>query len=96
MKRNGCLTTDVSGMAAVYVPYYACLDVGRYLWGFSNGVCDALAEDLIEWLQSPAWATHDGRDHFLLGGRIVWDFRREDGGEGSQWAAASSSRIRAT
>ncbi|XP_040385568.1 xyloglucan galactosyltransferase KATAMARI1 homolog [Oryza brachyantha] len=88
MKRYGCLTADVSRAAAVYVPYYAGLDVGRYLWGFSNGVRDALAEDLAEWLRStPAWAAHGGRDHFLVGGRIAWDFRREDGGEGSQWGS---------
>ncbi|KAF0887635.1 hypothetical protein E2562_002352 [Oryza meyeriana var. granulata] len=88
MKRYGCLTADVSRAAAVYVPYYAGLDVGRYLWGFSNGVRDALAEDLAEWLRStPAWAAHGGRDHFLVGGRIAWDFRREDSGEGSQWGS---------
>ena len=43
---------------------------------------DALAEDLVGWLRSsPAWAAHGGRDHFLVGGRIAWDLRREDGGE---------------
>ncbi|KAM0859662.1 hypothetical protein ACQ4PT_047039 [Festuca glaucescens] len=82
MRRYDCLTTDASRAAAVYVPYYAGLDVGRYLWGFSNDLRDALAEDLVEWLRSsPAWAAHGGRDHFLVGGRITWDFRREDGRE---------------
>ncbi|XP_025877543.1 xyloglucan galactosyltransferase KATAMARI1 homolog [Oryza sativa Japonica Group] len=89
MRRYGCLTADASRAAAVYVPYYPGLDVGRYLWGFSNGVRDLLAEDLAEWLRgTPAWAAHGGRDHFLVGGRIAWDFRREDGGgEGSQWGS---------
>ncbi|CAD6267344.1 unnamed protein product [Miscanthus lutarioriparius] len=82
MRQYGCLTTDASRAAAVYVPYYAGLDVGRHLWGFSNDVRDALAEDLVGWLRSsPAWAAHGGRDHFLVGGRIAWDFQREDGGE---------------
>ncbi|KAF7057253.1 hypothetical protein CFC21_064561 [Triticum aestivum] len=82
MRRYDCLTTDASRAAAVYVPYYAGLDVGRHLWGFSNGVRDALAEDLFEWLRSsPVWAAQGGRDHFFVGGRITWDFRREVGGE---------------
>ncbi|KAL5205494.1 hypothetical protein ABZP36_033703 [Zizania latifolia] len=87
MRQYGCLTADASRAAAVYVPYYAGLDVGRYLWGFSNSVRDALSEDLVEWLRSsPAWAAQGGRDHFLVGGRIAWDFRREDG-KGSQWGS---------
>ncbi|EES16204.1 xyloglucan galactosyltransferase KATAMARI1 homolog [Sorghum bicolor] len=82
MRQYGCLTADASRASAVYVPYYAGLDVGRHLWGFSNDVRDALAEDLVGWLRSsPAWAAHGGRDHFLVGGRIAWDLRREDGGE---------------
>ncbi|KAJ1265739.1 hypothetical protein BS78_08G098700 [Paspalum vaginatum] len=82
MRQYGCLTADASRAAAVYVPYYPGLDVGRHLWGFSNGVRDALAEDLVDWLQAKAaWAAHCGRAHFLVGGRIAWDFRREDGGE---------------
>ncbi|RCV18726.1 hypothetical protein SETIT_3G325700v2 [Setaria italica] len=81
MRQYGCLTADASRADAVYVPYYAGLDVGRHLWGSSNGARDALAEDLAGWLRStPAWAARGGRDHFLVGGRIAWDFRRQDGG----------------
>ncbi|KAL6846980.1 hypothetical protein ACP4OV_022833 [Aristida adscensionis] len=81
MRQYGCLTGDFSRAAAVFVPYYAGLDVGRHLWGSTNAARDALAEDLAAWLRaSPAWAAHGGRDHFLVGGRVVWDFRREDGG----------------
>jgi hypothetical protein len=82
MRQYSCLTADASRAAAVYVPYYAGLDVGRHLWGSSNGERDALAEDLAGWLRStPAWAARGGRDHFLVGGRIAWDFRRQDGGD---------------
>ncbi|KAF0917247.1 hypothetical protein E2562_017135 [Oryza meyeriana var. granulata] len=60
--------------------YYAGLDVGRYLWGFSNGVGDALTEDFAEWFPStPAWAAYSGR--------IAWDIRCKDSGEGSQWGS---------
>ncbi|CAN6329526.1 unnamed protein product [Urochloa humidicola] len=83
MRQYGCLTADFSRAAAVYVPYYAGLDVGRHLWGYSNRVRDALAEDLVAWLRStPAWAARGGTDHFLVAGRIAWDFRRQDGGSG--------------
>ncbi|CAN6343443.1 unnamed protein product [Urochloa humidicola] len=83
MRRYGCLTADFSRATAVYVPYYAGLDVGRHLWGYSNSVRDALAEDLVRWLRStPAWAKRGGTDHFLVAGRIAWDFRRQDGGRG--------------
>ncbi|XP_062202040.1 xyloglucan galactosyltransferase KATAMARI1 homolog [Phragmites australis] len=85
MRQYGCLTADASLAAAVYVPYYPGLDVGRYLWRFSNNMRDALAEDLADWLRSsPAWAAHGGQDHFLVGGRIAWDFRREEGEWGSR------------
>ncbi|KAJ1265741.1 hypothetical protein BS78_08G098900 [Paspalum vaginatum] len=81
MRQYGCLTADASHAAAVYVPYYPGLNVGRHLWGFSNGVRDALVEDLVDRLwATPAWAAHGGQDHFLVGGRIAWHFHREDGG----------------
>ncbi|TVU45789.1 hypothetical protein EJB05_05291, partial [Eragrostis curvula] len=73
-QQYGCLTPDASLAAAVYVPYYAGLDVGRHLWGssFGNAACDALAEDLAGLLRSSqAWAAHGGRDHFLVAGRIA-------------------------
>ncbi|TVU45792.1 hypothetical protein EJB05_05294, partial [Eragrostis curvula] len=84
MRRYGFLTPDACLAAAVYVPYYAGLDVGRHLWGsFGNAARDALAEDLAAWLRS--WAAHGGRDHFLVAGRIAWDFRREE--QGGDWGS---------
>jgi xyloglucan galactosyltransferase MUR3 len=83
MRRYGCLTSDAARAAAVYVPYYAGLDVGRHLWEpFGNAARDALAEDLVAFLRaSPAWQARGGRDHFLVAGRVAWDFRREAGSE---------------
>ncbi|XP_020271431.1 xyloglucan galactosyltransferase KATAMARI1 homolog [Asparagus officinalis] len=77
MKTYDCLTTNPSLASAIYVPFYAGLDIGRYLWGHNSSVRDASAVDLIRWLKSrPEWSRMDGRDHFFVAGRITWDFRR--------------------
>ncbi|KAL6649206.1 hypothetical protein ACP70R_013430 [Stipagrostis hirtigluma subsp. patula] len=77
MKQYECLTKDSSIAAAVFVPFYAGFDVARYLWGYNISVRDAAPLDLVDWLMKrPEWNVMGGRDHFLVGGRITWDFRR--------------------
>ncbi|XP_027930121.1 probable xyloglucan galactosyltransferase GT12 [Vigna unguiculata] len=78
MKHYKCLTKDSSLASAIYVPYYAGLDVGQYLWGgFNVSTRDASPKELVKWLaQQPEWKRMWGRDHFIVGGRISWDFRR--------------------
>ncbi|KAL2329676.1 hypothetical protein Fmac_017257 [Flemingia macrophylla] len=78
MKHYKCLTNDSSLASAIYVPYYAGLDVGRYLWGgFNVSIRDASPKELTKWLaKQPEWKRMWGRDHFLIGGRIRWDFNR--------------------
>ncbi|PWZ07977.1 Xyloglucan galactosyltransferase KATAMARI1 [Zea mays] len=77
MKQYECLTEDSSVAAAVFVPFYAGFDVARYLWGYNITTRDAASLDLVEWLmKKPEWSVMGGRDHFLVAGRITWDFRR--------------------
>ncbi|RWR96078.1 xyloglucan galactosyltransferase MUR3 [Cinnamomum micranthum f. kanehirae] len=77
MKQYKCLTNDSSIAAAVFVPFYAGLDISRYLWGHNISVRDAASLALVDWLvKRPEWSVMDGRDHFLVAGRITWDFRR--------------------
>uniref|UniRef100_A0ACD5WS98 Uncharacterized protein n=1 Tax=Avena sativa TaxID=4498 RepID=A0ACD5WS98_AVESA len=77
MKQYECLTNDSSIAAAVFVPFYAGFDVARYLWGYNISMRDAASHDLVDWLRKrPEWDVMGGRDHFLVGGRIAWDFRR--------------------
>ncbi|MFS7975520.1 putative exostosin [Helianthus anomalus] len=77
MKQYECLTNDSSIAAAVFVPFYAGFDAARYLWGYNVSVRDAASLDLVDWLQKrDEWKVMNGRDHFLVGGRITWDFRR--------------------
>ncbi|XP_057548921.1 xyloglucan galactosyltransferase MUR3 [Amaranthus tricolor] len=77
MKQYECLTKDSSLAAAVFVPFYAGFDIARYLWGYNISRRDAASLDLVDWLMKrPEWKVMDGRDHFLVAGRITWDFRR--------------------
>ncbi|KAE9585521.1 putative exostosin [Lupinus albus] len=77
MKQYECLTSDSSIAAAIFVPFYAGFDIARYLWGYNISMRDAASLDLVDWLMKrPEWEIMNGRDHFLVGGRITWDFRR--------------------
>ncbi|KAM1122447.1 hypothetical protein ACFX19_004049 [Malus domestica] len=77
MKQYECLTNDSSIAAAIFVPFYAGFDIARYLWGFNISRRDAASLDLVDWLMKrPEWGIMGGKDHFLVAGRITWDFRR--------------------
>ncbi|CAM8933307.1 unnamed protein product [Rhodiola kirilowii] len=77
MKQYECLTNDSSIAAAVFVPFYAGFDIARYLWGYNISMRDAASLDLVDWLtKRPEWKVMGGKDHFLVAGRITWDFRR--------------------
>ncbi|KAM1483794.1 hypothetical protein TB2_035054 [Malus domestica] len=77
MKQYECLTNDSSLAAAIFVPFYAGFDIARYLWGFNISRRDAASLDLVDWLtKRPEWSIMGGKDHFLVAGRITWDFRR--------------------
>ncbi|OIV99392.1 hypothetical protein TanjilG_17202 [Lupinus angustifolius] len=77
MTQYKCLTKDSTIASAIYVPYYAGLDVSRYLWFSNASMKDADSLDLVKWLrEKPEWRKMWGRDHFMVAGRITWDFRR--------------------
>ncbi|KAL3850664.1 hypothetical protein ACJIZ3_012546 [Penstemon smallii] len=78
MKQYDCLTNDSSQASAIFVPYYAGLDVARYLWdNYNTSIRDSDSLELFKWLrEKPEWDVMNGRDHFLVTGRISWDFRR--------------------
>ncbi|RLN42049.1 hypothetical protein C2845_PM01G40340 [Panicum miliaceum] len=87
IKRYECLTDDTSLAAAVFVPFYAGLDVARHLWGNNVSARDELALDLAGLLtKRPEWRAMGGRDHFFVAGRTTWDFRRKADGQ-SEWGS---------
>ncbi|KAL6839344.1 hypothetical protein ACP4OV_030841 [Aristida adscensionis] len=84
MRAYECLTNDSSIAAAVFVPFYAGQEGGRYLYNSTAATRDALSLDLVEWLaRRPEWRAMGGRDHFLVASRTEWDYRRytDDDGE---------------
>ncbi|XP_022930927.1 xyloglucan galactosyltransferase MUR3-like [Cucurbita moschata] len=77
MKQYDCLTKDSSIASAFFVPFYAGFDIARYLWGYNISTRDRASLDLVDWLEKrPEWGVMGGQDHFLVAGRITWDFRR--------------------
>jgi len=85
MKHYKCLTNDSSLASAIYVPYYAGLDISQYLWGFNVSIRDESPKKLVKWLaQQPQWKRVYGKDHFMVGGRICYDFRRRSD-ENEDW-----------
>ncbi|KAK2642897.1 hypothetical protein Ddye_024660 [Dipteronia dyeriana] len=79
MKQYKCLTRNSSLASAIFVPFYPGLDLNRYLWSRSTmKLKDNDTFDLVKWLkQRPEWKRMSGRDHFMVAGRISWDFRRD-------------------
>ncbi|XP_059297500.1 xyloglucan galactosyltransferase MUR3 [Lycium ferocissimum] len=93
MKQYGCLTNDSSLAAAIFVPFYAGFDIARYLWGYNTSMRDAASVDLLDWLQKrPEWNIMGGKDHFLVAGRITWDFRRLDSDWGNKLLLLPAAR----
>ncbi|KAJ4954776.1 hypothetical protein NE237_011559 [Protea cynaroides] len=87
MKQYECLTQDSSIAAAIYVPFFAGFDLSRHLWFHNISDRDALSLALVDWLvQKPEWKIMGGKDHFIVGGRVTWAFRRS-GDRESDWGS---------
>ncbi|KAK1274327.1 hypothetical protein QJS04_geneDACA020644 [Acorus gramineus] len=85
-----CRTSDPSSASAFYIPFYAGLAVGKYLWSSNHTSRDRdfHCEKLLRWVshQEP-YRRSDGWDHFIMLGRITWDFRRSRSGN-SDWGSS--------
>ncbi|KAK9067517.1 hypothetical protein SSX86_011628 [Deinandra increscens subsp. villosa] len=85
MKRYECLTNDSSISAAIFVPFFVGFDFARYIGGFNVSIRDAASFELVNWLQKrDEWKMMNGKDHFLVGGRPTWDYRRKTDSD-SDW-----------
>lgn len=73
-----CRTTDPESATAFYIPFYAGLAVGKYLFtNYTAKERDLHAMNLNSWIrEQPFWNRSNGSDHFIMLGRMTWDFRR--------------------
>ncbi|KAL2920557.1 Xyloglucan galactosyltransferase XLT2 [Bienertia sinuspersici] len=79
MLSHKCRTLEPQSAAAYYIPFYAGLAVGKYLWSdYSPKDRDHHCHLMLQWVQSnfPYFNQSNGWNHFLVMGRITWDFRR--------------------
>eukprot|EP01018_Ginkgo_biloba_P030026 Gb_09780 [translate_table: standard] len=81
MKRYKCLTPHVYRANAFYVPFYAGLDMSRHAGDQNLRHRDRRSIELVTFLRKQtAWKRMWGRDHFMVIGRITWDFLRSEQG----------------
>ncbi|KAL0350524.1 UNVERIFIED_CONTAM: Xyloglucan galactosyltransferase XLT2 [Sesamum radiatum] len=76
--KHKCRTTEPGLATAFYVPFYAGLAVAKYLFtNYTAKQRDWHCEGLLNWVQDqPPWRRSNGSDHFIMLGRMTWDFRR--------------------
>ncbi|KAL7101458.1 hypothetical protein ACP275_08G055000 [Erythranthe tilingii] len=75
---HACRTTVPELATAFYIPFYAAVAVGKYLFtSYTAKERDTLCEALLRWVSDqPPWRRSNGSDHFIMLGRMTWDFRR--------------------
>ncbi|XP_015877986.2 xyloglucan galactosyltransferase XLT2 [Ziziphus jujuba] len=74
-----CRVMEPESATAFYIPFYAGLAVGKYLFLNTSTAKDRdrHCEMMLRWVQDqPFYKRSKGWDHFLTMGRITWDFRR--------------------
>ncbi|GFP78933.1 xyloglucan galactosyltransferase katamari1 [Phtheirospermum japonicum] len=72
-----CRTMEPGSATAFYIPFYAGLAVGKYLWTNDTSKRDQHCKMLLQWVKTQTpWKRSNGSDHFITIGRITWDFRR--------------------
>ncbi|XP_073124329.1 xyloglucan galactosyltransferase XLT2-like [Henckelia pumila] len=78
MNNYKCRTMYEDQATAFYIPFYVGLAVGKHLWSnYKSKDRDFHSLAMLNWIkdQSP-WKKSNGSDHFIMMGRLTWDFRR--------------------
>ncbi|KAH7845280.1 hypothetical protein Vadar_000290 [Vaccinium darrowii] len=77
MLNHRCRTIEPESATAFYIPFYAGLDVRKYLHNHTARERDRNPEMLTKWFQEQKWwKRSNGSDHIIMLGRMTWDFRR--------------------
>ncbi|KAL6529830.1 hypothetical protein OROGR_015453 [Orobanche gracilis] len=73
-----CTTSNPKEATAFYIPFYAGLAVGKYLWfNHTSKDRDRHALAMLNWVKNQdPFKNSNGSDHFIMLGRLTWEFRR--------------------
>ncbi|KAL0400216.1 UNVERIFIED_CONTAM: Xyloglucan galactosyltransferase XLT2 [Sesamum radiatum] len=73
-----CRTLNQDQATAFYIPFYVGLSVGKYLWfNYTSKDRDFHSEEMLKWVKTQQpFKNSNGSDHFIMLGRLTWDFRR--------------------
>ncbi|KAL2493683.1 glycosyltransferase 18 [Forsythia ovata] len=84
-----CRTLSQDQATAFYIPFYVGLAVGKYLWfNYTSKDRDRHSVMMLDWVKSqPPWIRSNGSDHFIMLGRLTWDFRRLTDSD-SEWGTS--------
>ncbi|XP_051127115.1 xyloglucan galactosyltransferase XLT2-like [Andrographis paniculata] len=75
--KHKCRTLSPESATAFYIPFYAGLAVGKYLWTNDTAKRDRQCKKMLRWVRNQDhWKKSNGSDHFMTISRITWDFRR--------------------
>lgn len=76
--KHKCRTMEMESATGFYIPFYAGLAVGKYLWSnYSSADRDRHCQMMLQWVQGQDhYRRSNGWNHFITMGRITWDFRR--------------------
>ncbi|KAA0055138.1 xyloglucan galactosyltransferase XLT2 [Cucumis melo var. makuwa] len=76
--KHKCRVLEPESATAFYIPFYAGLAVGKFLWTNSTAEeRDQHCRSILKWLSDQEYyKKSNGWDHFITMGRITWDFRR--------------------
>ena len=81
VENHPCRTWEPNKANLFYVPFYGGLHASSKFREANHTKRDALAVDLVDYIQSqPWWKRNNGKDHFLALGRTAWDFMRTKDG----------------
>ncbi|BAT98756.1 hypothetical protein LR48_Vigan06g139000 [Vigna angularis] len=81
LQNHPCRTSDPHAARLFYIPFYGGLHASSVFREHNLTLRDALAVDLVDFLQSqPWWKRNNGKDHFVAVGRTAWDFMRTKDG----------------
>lgn len=85
-----CRTLDQDQAIAFYIPFYVGVVVGKYLWANHTAKeMDFHSVTMLNWVKNrPPWKRSNGSDHFIVLGRLTWDFRRITADSDTEWGTS--------